>query len=376
MGNNGSSEITYQLYDPRTQRDQVDEIWARLCERAPHSFFLSPGWTALWLDTLPAGVDVFLFVAQAQGAPFAAGFFGAREVTRHGAFRIRQLSLNHTLDDDVDSLTLEYNGMLVDPSAKISLLQLIDGLSARAWDELLLPLLAVGDSPELSDDIAAAQFRVERKEISSYFVDLDQVRERDMEFLALVSKNKRVQIRRSLKEYEKEGEVILESAGSTSEALAMLDELRELHQAEWQQRGLPGAFSIDYFNDFHRGLIERRFDSGEIQLLRVRAGANTVGVLYNFIYRGQVLFYQSGLAYREGNVYRPGLVSHHLAVRHNASLGHRSYDFLAGEGQYKKSLATGHATMTSVRVQRNQLKLLIEDRLKRIYRSLRSQGAS
>ena len=67
-----------------------------------------------------------------------------------------------------------------------------------------------------------------------------------------------------------------------------------------------------------------------VDLLRVRAGDTTVGCLYNFVSRGDVSFYQSGLAYETDGKLKPGLVCHALAIDHAARAGHRWYDFLAG----------------------------------------------
>jgi CelD/BcsL family acetyltransferase involved in cellulose biosynthesis len=77
------------------------------------------------------------------------------------------------------------------------------------------------------------------------------------------------------------------------------------------------------------------FPRGAIQVLR----AEGVGVLYNFVDRGRVYFYQSGFHYSPDNRLKPGLVMHYLAVEHclsNPELA--EYDFLAGDSQYKRSL--------------------------------------
>jgi hypothetical protein len=60
------------------------------------------------------------------------------------------------------------------------------------------------------------------------------------------------------------------------------DEMRQLHQSTWKARGEPGAFASGRRLAFHRTLICRAFPRGGIQMLRVTAGNETVGVLYNF----------------------------------------------------------------------------------------------
>lgn len=140
----------------------------------------------------------------------------------------------------------------------------------------------------------------------------------------------------------------------------MFDEMVEFHQREWKRRSRPGAFSNQFFYGFHRNLIVNRFDSGEIQLLKIHNEGMVIGYLYNFLYQGNVLFYQSGFNYTDGNSHRPGLVSHYMAILYNASLGYFNYDFLAGEAQYKESLSTTTSSMYWLRLFRTQPRYQVE----------------
>jgi hypothetical protein len=60
-----------------------------------------------------------------------------------------------------------------------------------------------------------------------------------------------------------------------------------------------------------------------------------------------VLAYQSGFAYPQGDAQRkPGLTCHHLAVEDHLAHGMETYDFLAGAGRYKTSLANAVRTLS------------------------------
>src|SRR5262249_52886531 len=116
--------------------------------------------------------------------------------------------------------------------------------------------------------------------------------------------------------------------------------LADLNQMKWARRGLAGAFASARFRGFHRALVTRSFQHGTIQLLHVLAGDETVGLLYNFVYRGKVYFYQSAFSYAEDNRSSPGTVTLYHAVRHCLDAGLEEFDFLAGADSYKKSLST------------------------------------
>jgi len=144
----------------------------------------------------------------------------------------------------------------------------------------------------------------------------------------------------------------------------MLDNLAELHQKEWIQRSKPGAFANQFFCEFHHKLIEDRFDHGEIQLLKIFNDEGVIGYLYNFIYKGEVLFYQCGFSYKEGNNYRPGIVSHYYSILLNCKLKNSKYNFLVGKSQYKKSLATNYDVLNSIVFCRKNLKSRFEYKLR------------
>jgi CelD/BcsL family acetyltransferase involved in cellulose biosynthesis len=194
-------------------------------------------------------------------------------------------------------------------------------------------------------------------------VDLARVRAAG-DYLSLLSANARAQIRRALRLFEARAPITLETASSVAEASAIFDELVTLHRRNWQWRGKEGAFT-PFVRAFHERLIRRRFDAGEIQLLRVRSGPATIGSLYNFVFDGVIYFYQSGIAWQADAKLKPGLVCHAEAVAHNASLGHQRYDFLGGESRYKKTLATDdHRHLVWARIQRPRLRFRVEDALR------------
>ena len=140
----------------------------------------------------------------------------------------------------------------------------------------------------------------------------------------------------------------------------MLDALIAMHQKYWNRRGQAGAFSTEFFKNFHRCLISSRFEAGEIQLLEISNSDGPIGYLYNFIYDNQVLYYQSGLNYKSDNKFRPGIICHFMAVKHNLNENHNSYNFLGGDARYKKSLSTNQDNLYYITIGRKNMKQRIE----------------
>ncbi len=315
-------------------------------------YFLSCGWMEHWLAALPRSHAPVLAVFRDGDAAIAAGMFGRRRVVRHHVVPSRAWFLHSTGDPRFDDICVEHNGLV---GARIPLAGLVSTLP-EGWDELVLPAV---DREAFGVPIAeGVRVHVDR-EVTSPFVDLQRVRETSGGYLGVLGPATRAQIRRSRRAL---GELAIEIAADTPHALDIFHELVELHQHAWAARGEPGAFADPWFRAFHETLIEQR--PREVELIRVRAGGHTVGCLYNFVYRGRVLFYQSGLAHFDDPHIKPGLVSHAATIANAAARGDAIYDFLGGDGRYKHNLSTGQTLLRWLRIQQPRVRFAVEDRLR------------
>jgi CelD/BcsL family acetyltransferase involved in cellulose biosynthesis len=354
-------------------RSRVRDVWCGLEASCQPSYFLSWGWVETWLDALPASAPITLYVARRAGAPVAAFFLGAQTRWRHRVLPTRGFYLNQVGDDAFDEICIEYNGVVHDgrppPFAEI-----VSQLPGN-WDEMYLPALDASDAlaTGLVADHAPLRLRVDGR-TPSPVVDLAKVRDAG-DYLKVLGGNTRSQIRRSQKLYAARGKLALEVASSPAQAVAIFDELIVLHRRAWAERGQAGAF-LPFVHAFHKRLIERRFDSGEIQLMRIRAGDATVGCLYNLVSRDTVAFYQSGLAFETDAKLKPGLVCHALAVAHDAAAGHRWYDFLGGGSRYKQSLSTDARNLVWLRLQKPRLRFSLEDAAHAVRKRVREHLAN
>jgi CelD/BcsL family acetyltransferase involved in cellulose biosynthesis len=347
----------------------LEAQWRQLETQAEGSFFTSWSWIGCWLKGLAPNTKPMLLRATRNDQVVGLALVVHRRNRRLTVFPSSSLTLHATGNPDEDAITIEHNGFLIHHADS-------DGITASMyqhllrrtadWDEVVLPGLPA--RPKLGMPLASDLVLRERTK-SSYVVDLQAVRGRDGDYVSILSSNTRNQIRRSIKTYEKLGPLQLTEAKDVPTAMAFLAELKVLHEKRWAALGKVGAFSNPTFESFHVRLVEAAFPSGAVQLLRVQAGPHVVGYLYNFVFRGRVHFYQSGFDYDlVQNNSRPGIVTHTLSVGHNARLGHRIYDFMAGDTQYKRSLSTNEETMVWVNVHRKTAAFWLENSLRFIKR--------
>lgn len=334
--------------------------WRALEERADTSFFVSWSWIGCWIEALRGEVELLVLRARLNGRTVGLGVLGTHLERRHRVITSRTLRLHATGRPELDILMIECNGLLVDREfhAAVSRRMFACLLQREsAWDELMLDgMRDVRSLPHSSGRTA-----VHIASHANHYVDLAAVRAASGGYLSLLGSKTRARIRRSLKEYTAVGELELHCAADTAQALSFLEGLKTYHQSYWAARGEPGAFANPFFERFHRQLVQSAFARGEIQLLAVDAGKRRLGYVYNFLRRGHIYNYQSGLDYHIcGKHNRPGLVAHMLAVEFNARAGHRVYDYLAGDSEYKQALGTAAGEMSWVTVQRDRVRFRVE----------------
>lgn len=337
------------------QTPNLAAMWRDLEDRADMSVFISWSWIGNWLESLPADIDARVMRAEHDGELVGLALL---VVAPRRGLRVRFGKVAHlhaTGRTEFDGLAIEHNGLLLDrrraQAARTALLAFLcdDG---REWRSVHLP--GLGPRQGILPDALPLSVKMEVHSRSSAQVLLQPVRDRDGDYLGLLSAGRRAHIRRSMRACAEWGPLSLSQAEGVDTALDYFERLLHLHRARRSSLGSTSAFDTPFAHDFHRRLIARGLPRGEIQLVRVLAGQHEVGYLYSLVHRREVFFYQSGFDFgRVDHRFSPGLVTVAMAIEHNARLGHRCFDFLAGDAQYKKTLATHNETMTWVELHRD-----------------------
>ncbi|MHC9084458.1 GNAT family N-acetyltransferase [Luteimonas sp. RIT-PG2_3] len=322
--------------------------WAQLEAIADGSPFLSWIWISTWLHTLPAAIRPIVFRAEDRDGLVALGLLV--EVPEHGLRRLfgrQSLLMQETADPDLDEITVEYVGLLSRAGAQaIGYVALFDTIARdrRGWRRLRIS--ATADAAEIRDVITPPLQAYSIECRHSYLVDLADLRRSGATYLSSRSRNMRAALNQTRRGYEAFGALRVDIAPDPATARAWLDDLRGLHQAHWMSKGRAGAFASPYFCRFHEALMDAGIRSGLVQLVRVSTGPLLIGYLYNLAWHNRLYYYNSGLCYgllpRND---RPGLMAHLCAIEHALAAGWDSYDFLAGEQDYKRRLGTSARTL-------------------------------
>lgn len=340
--------------------------WRDLEARADARMFLAWPWVGSFLAE--TGSAPRLVTAKAGGVLVGLTLLQDAVRTRYGGLvRARTLFLNLTGDPAMDCVYPEYNGFLVDRRFGAALEArmtafLAQSPSAPGFDELRFS----GVPERYIDHARATGLALHvQSDCPTAVVDLDAVRRSGKGYIEQLSSNRRYQIRRARRHFAALGPLALDAAGDVPEALLFFDGLVELHQRYWIGRGQPGSFGPTFALRFHRRLIAEALPSGAVELLRVRAGAQAVGYLYNFVWRGWVGAYASGFSYGGDTKATPGYVSFLLAIERHLALGNSVFDFMAGDSRYKMSLGKPGERLVWFDLQQPRLTLKLESLLRR-----------
>ena len=339
-------------------------------EKGGGNIFLSRGWIETWRDCLPEGYRSRLRLLADGAIPVAL-------LTASQRHRGRVLWLHQCGDATCDGIAIEYNGFspafMAQPDAHGKILTWLKEELRRPGgaDEIVL---AGVRAEEWNRYAAAAPMHHVWRDVPGYFVDLAGLRDTGRAYESVLSRNARQQLRRARRRYEAHGPLRLERAGDVETALDWFAGLEALHQRTWQARGRAGAFANPFFGQFHQALIRRLLPAGGVEVLRITAGERLLGYLYNLRSRTTVYAYASGFDYPEDSRYRPGIVSHALCIEDHLAAGARIYDFLAGEGRYKRSLSTGSYQLIWGRLRRRRARFMLEATLRWLKARLQGRG--
>ncbi|HNS86217.1 MAG TPA: GNAT family N-acetyltransferase [Parvularculaceae bacterium] len=342
-----------------SDRAAFRDEWRRLYARSDASFFLSPPWIETLIDSR---TDRTTFKAlrifdDLHGVYGAALIGEARTPIMPGAVA----RLHETGDEAIDRVYLEYNDILIAhdaaPQARLEAICAVIE-SAPKVDEFVFR----NARPPLAAAVIAAGERLGLKRRTllrqpTFFIDLTSG------VMEGFSASLRAKIRRAVRRYEERGAVRLIISKGEAERDVAWTELMRLHAKTWGSRGQRGVFSAPEFLNFHRRLIER-FPSNA-DLVRILAGDDTIGVLYNFIDRDRAYNYQSGFLYEASNQLAPGFVAHALAAEHYREKGLKAYDMMGGDADYKRRLGSEGETLETLVLERPSLKSKLRNLIRR-----------
>jgi len=326
------------------QYANLEQDWRGLEQHANTNFFLSWAWVQNWL-TLYGHLAHVLALYQDQEL-FGLTLIVKKDRKRFKVLPEQHIHLMRTGCEAKDQIWIEYNDILVKKGFEELGLKAV--FEAFSQDSKAQHIHTGAIRQGRREDINAFSDCLIKDVWQSpcYGVDLASLRAKNTPYLSTISRNTRYQVKKSQKAYEQAGPLALRPATKQSEAKALFTLAGEAHKQRW---GQDSGFYNPEFVQFHEQFIETHWPEA-CDLLGLYHGDKCIAVLYNYLHDIQVYFYLSGIHYEQDNQYKPGLIVHRLAIEHYLTKGYDFYDFLGGDAQYKRSLATHHEDLCMIQL--------------------------
>ncbi len=363
------SQSTTVRVRPWTAWAEVAADWERLfASLTTPTPFVSALWVGTWLEVFGSDINPSFLTLEAGGITVAACLI-SRSQRRRLRVPLRTVTINASGESAADTVYSEYNTLLCKPGYEQRFVSAIrDYLRDLGWDELALDaFIPDGTYRALRDTFMTDHSRETERE--AYYVDLASIRHMGSDYESALRPKYRKHLRQTIRYCAEAGPIRLEAASDIEQALNMLNELSRLNQVRWNERS---AFSSPKFLAFHRKYLEQAIPDNGASLVRVCAGTNTVGVIYNLVHSGRVAYYQCGFQYSSDSRQSPGTVTLAHAVAYYLAGGYDEYDFLTGHGNYKRALSTGSRPLVWTSLRRRTPRSHIVAGLERLF--ARSDG--
>lgn len=153
-------------------------------------------------------------------------------------------------------------------------------------------------------------------------------------YLASLGSAHRYNLKRRLRNLERQWSVQFERVRSEEQRAEVLHELIRLHERRWRERNGTGVFHSPALVAFHEEVSRLALQRAWLRLYVLRLDGRPVAAIYGFNYHNTFYFYQSGFDPDYGK-HSVGLVIMGLAIKSAIEEGLKVYDFLRGDESYK-----------------------------------------
>ena len=323
---------------------QLRDQWNTLGISAIETVFLTYDWLATWLEELVPDAELHVLTAwEGERLVAALPLFG----TQHRG-RGRRWAFMGT-----GTLTPNHLDAIAEPGLREQVLpglaeQLL-GESAQ-WDTLEFDKLPADRVTATAFDTAFVKAGLATSLSESAVCFVCSLPPTYDEYLASRSKSTRKKIGETRRWLSRQPSSFQLARADTEEAaLRALDSLEHFHQARWEAKGYPGAFSNERVVRFHDAEVRAALKSGYLRMYTLSDGDHIVAVSYNYRIgcTAQAYLTSFDAAFSQSS---PGVLLRAFVIEQLIAEGVTLFDWLEGAESYKKAWCTHELTDLCLRV--------------------------
>ena len=323
--------------------------WNVLAAGAP---FLSSHWLHTWWRHFGSHGSLYVLTVRDAGGDLVGIAPWWLDVSAAQGRVIRFLGCGEVCTDYLSLLVAkQQEDQVIDAIAR----WLTDAAAGRtgnrndAWDLMHVEGIAAHDSPmtKLIERLAWAGNRV-RSESGTRCWRIALPESWD-EYLAMMSKSHRKQVRRVERRLLDSGRAVLKTACQPSQLDAAMSVLVDLHQRRRRSLNEPGCFSSPRFHRFLHEAANELAAAGRLRVHWIELDGQAVAAEFHVCGNGVTYAYQAGVDPEQLDA-EPGRIINIATIKAALSRGDAAFDFLRGDEPYKAHWRAEPQPMLDVRV--------------------------
>jgi CelD/BcsL family acetyltransferase involved in cellulose biosynthesis len=154
------------------------------------------------------------------------------------------------------------------------------------------------------------------------------------EYLALLSKSHRKQLRQLRRRVFETGEAVLRTVEHVDQLDTAWRILTDLHQRRLESLGKPGCFRAETYARFHYAAIQALYRAGRLHLSWLEFDGRPVAAEYHLAGDGVMYAYQGGID-PDALQHQPGRLITLATLERAIGAGYQAFDFCRGDEPYK-----------------------------------------
>jgi CelD/BcsL family acetyltransferase involved in cellulose biosynthesis len=305
----------------------LKEPWKALLAKCDHTVFSTWEWMTTWWKHFGRNKELFLLIAEENGALIGAAPFAYSNLKSHG-FPIRKIEFIGTPKSD-------YNNFVTSRNSETCIRLFLE--YAFQFYQKRLDSIELDDVTEPSTLMVVQRTKGHLQTVSNrslhecFYITLPDSYE---SLYSQLEYKFRQNLRRSMRNLEKTGKVEFADYSGTNENAVGMQVLFDLHQRRWTNKGDTGAFAEPAVRAFNLDIADQFAQLGWLSLHSLNVNRVPVASAYGFKYNSKFYYYLHGInpdyhRFSVGNLLVVNLLKECIENQFT------EFDFLRGDETYK-----------------------------------------
>lgn len=361
-----SHVIKHRVINSDIEFDELKTDWNLLCERTDSCVFQIYEWNRTWWNHFGAHgtLQIFVLYDGKTLVGIAPLFLDRTEITGMKSYTcLRMIGSEISTTEEGPLLGFKpYSDYLQFLIEEDYITLFYEHLSHFLTNEVYFDELIIEEIPEnsstltiLNYDFSSVGYEVSISDASKSYNVLPE--DSWENYLKNLTSKERNNVRRSLKSIGNGEKSIfrVEELELSGDIKKTLQRFIELHQKQWNARGMPGSFAEICMYQFFMDVSKKLYENGHLKIKTIQADEmygieQCLGIDINLVYKSRMYGQHRAMDIESRYFTRsPGKALLTSTIK-DAVQSYKTFDFLRGEEKYKQRLATNMNQNKTVRI--------------------------